>query len=82
LHAHPQVDAGGLVCCDAFLCGRRAFAERFDKDVLAPWARRTAKLDQIVHCLGPAWGDRPAASFARRLMMTVSNDTFCVSPGD
>jgi transposase len=61
--------------CDAVLCGRRIFAERFDKNVLAPWARRTARLDQIVHCLGLALGGRPAASFARRLMMPVSNDT-------
>jgi hypothetical protein len=26
--------------CDAVLCGRRIFAERFDKDVLAPEERR------------------------------------------
>jgi transposase len=61
--------------CDAVLCGRRIFAERFDKDVLAPWARRTARLDHIVHCLGLALGGRPAASFARRLTLPVSNDT-------
>src|SRR5258707_4969999 len=61
--------------CDAGLCGRRIFAERFDQDVLAPWARRTARLDHIVHHLGLALGGRPAASFARRLMLPVSNDT-------
>lgn len=61
--------------CDAVLCGRRIFAERFDEKVLAPWARRTTRLDQIVHCLGLALGGRPAASFARRLMLPVSNDT-------
>jgi transposase len=61
--------------CDAVLCGRRIFAERFDKNVLAPWARRTTRLDQIVRCLGLALGGRPAASFARRLMLPVSNDT-------
>jgi hypothetical protein len=60
---------------DAVLCGRRIFAERFDHDVLAPWARRTARLDHIVHHLGLALGGRPAASFARRLMLPVSNDT-------
>jgi transposase len=42
--------------------------------VLAPWARRTARLDHIVHHLGLALGGRPAASFARRLMLPVSND--------
>jgi len=61
--------------CDAVLCGRRIFAERFEKDVLAPWARRTALLDSIVHHLGLALGGRPAANFARRLMLPVSNDT-------
>jgi transposase len=61
--------------CDAGLCGRRIFAERFDEGVLAPWARRTARLDHIVHHLGLALGGRPAACFAQRLMLPVSNDT-------
>ena len=61
--------------CDAVLCGRRVFTERFDADVLEPWARRTARLDHIVHHLGLALGGRPAASFARRLMVPVSKDT-------
>ena len=61
--------------CDAVLCARRIFTERFDDNVLKPWARRTARLDQIVHCLALALGGRPAASFARRLSMPVSNDT-------
>ena len=61
--------------CRAVLCGRRVFTERFDADVLAPWARRTARLDHIVHHLGLALGGRPAASFARRLMVPVSKDT-------
>jgi len=61
--------------CTAVLCGRRVFAERFDADVLAPWARRTSRLDHIVHHLGLALGGRPAASFARRLMLPVSKDT-------
>ena len=42
---------------------------------LAPWARRTGRLDYIFHHLGLALGGRPAASFARRLMLQVSNDT-------
>ena len=61
--------------CDAVLCERRIFTERFGADVLAPWARRTARLDHIVHHLALALGGRPAASFARRLMLPVSNDT-------
>jgi hypothetical protein len=39
--------------CDAVLCGRLIFTERFDEDVLAPRARRAAWL-----------AGRPAASFA------------------
>ena len=61
--------------CDATLCGRRIFAERFDAAVLAPWGRRTARLDHIIHHLGLALGGRPAASLARRLRLPVSNDT-------
>jgi transposase len=61
--------------CDAELCVRRIFAERFGADVLGPWARRTARLDHIVHHLALALGGRPAAGFARRLMIPVSNDT-------
>lgn len=61
--------------CDAVLCGRQIFTERFADNVLASSARRTARLDCIVHHLGLALGGRPAASFARRLMLPVSNDT-------
>ena len=61
--------------CDAVLCRQRIFAERFGDAVLAVFARRTAKLDFVVHHLGLALGGRPAASFARRLMVPVSNDT-------
>jgi len=61
--------------CDTVLCGRRIFAERFDSDLLAPWARRTSRLEHIVHHLALALGGRPAASFAHRLMLPVSNDT-------
>ena len=64
-----------LFYCEAMLCGRRIFAERFDANLLAPWARRTARLDHIVHHLGLALGGRPAASVARRLMLRVSKDT-------
>lgn len=61
--------------CVAVLCERRIFTERFDDSILKPWARRTARLDQIVHCLALALGGRPAASFALRLSIPVSNDT-------
>ncbi|MHC2623958.1 transposase [Bradyrhizobium huanghuaihaiense] len=61
--------------CDAVLCGRQIFTERFGEGVLAPSARRTARLESIVHHLGLALGGRPAAVFARRLMLPVSKDT-------
>ncbi len=60
--------------CDAVLCGRRIFTERFDDGLLAPWARRTARLDHIVHHLGLALGGRPAASFARRFPSSDQRD--------
>jgi transposase len=61
--------------CDAVLCGRQIFTERFPEGVLTPSARRTTRLDGIVHHLGLALGGRPAAMFAKRLMLPVSNDT-------
>jgi transposase len=62
-------------CCDTPRCRRRIFAERFDKTVLLVRSRRTGRLDCVVHHLGLALGGRPAASFAKRLMLPVSNDT-------
>jgi transposase len=59
--------------CDAAGCDRRIFAERLQ--AVTPWARRTARLDELAHHLGLALGGRPAASFAQRLMLPVSNDT-------
>ncbi|WP_280824059.1 transposase family protein [Pseudaminobacter soli (ex Li et al. 2025)] len=61
--------------CDAVLCGRRIFCEQFDNSVLARYGRRTQRLETIVHHLGLAQGGRPAAAFANRLMMPVSNLT-------
>ena len=62
-------------CCEAPQCPRRIFAERFDEAMLTVRSRRTARLERIVHHLGLALGGRPAASFAKRLMLPVSNDT-------
>jgi transposase len=61
--------------CEVPHCRRRIFAERCGDDVLPTRSRRTARLECIVHHLGLALGGRPAASFARRLMLPVSNDT-------
>ena len=43
--------------CDTASCKRRIFTERYDSAVLTPWARRTARLDDIVHQLGLGWID-------------------------
>jgi transposase len=60
--------------CEVRHCRRQIFAEQFGGS-LPVRARRTARLECIVHHLGLALGGRPAASFARRLMLPVSNDT-------
>jgi len=61
--------------CQTTFCRRKIFAERFDDCVLHERSRRTVRLDTIVHHLGLALGGRPAAAFAKRLMIPVSNDT-------
>lgn len=61
--------------CAVPLCRRRIFAERFEAGIVAERSRRTSRLEYIVHHLGLALGGRPAAGFAKRLMMPVSNDT-------
>ena len=59
--------------CDVQSCARRIFTERFE--TVEPRARRTRRLDDVVHCLAIALGGRPAASLSRRLNVDVSNDT-------
>ena len=71
--ARPAHASGAALPLEAILCRRHIFAERFNDNILKPWARRTARLDQIIHCLALALGGRPAESFARRLSMPVSN---------
>ena len=61
--------------CDAVACPRRIFVERFDPEVVTPWGRRTARLDELTHHLAIALGGRPAARLARRLMLPVAKDT-------
>jgi transposase len=56
-------------------CRQRIFAERLETTVGGAFARRTMRLDGIVHHLGLALGGRPGQSFARRLLLPVSNDT-------
>jgi transposase len=61
--------------CNTPFCPRKIFAERFEGEVVGERSRRSSRLECLVHQLGLALGGRPAASFARRLMLPVSNDT-------
>jgi transposase len=56
-------------------CRQLIFAERLETTVGGPFARGTTRLEGIVHHLGLALGGRPGQSFARRLLLPVSNDT-------
>jgi transposase len=61
--------------CNTPFCPRKIFAERFEGEVVGERSRRSSRLECLVHQLGLALGGRPAASFARRLMLPVSKDT-------
>jgi transposase len=56
-------------------CCRKIFTERLTATGARPFARRTMRLDAIVHHLGLTLGGRPGQGFARRLLLPVSNDT-------
>ena len=56
-------------------CQRRIFGEPLPDTTALRGARRTSRLEVIVHHLGVALGGRPGASLARRLMLPVSKDT-------
>lgn len=56
-------------------CPRMIFGEPLAETVAPRAARRTSRLEGIVHHLGIALGGRPAASLARRLRLPVSRDT-------
>ncbi|MEY9181277.1 hypothetical protein [Bradyrhizobium sp. USDA 313] len=60
--------------CHAVLCGA-IYSLSASQGILAPSARRTVRLGSIVHHLGLALGGRPAAAFAKQLMLPVSKDT-------
>lgn len=61
--------------CATLSCPRRIFGEPLAESIAPRVARRTARLENVVHHLGLALGGRPAASLARRLMLPVSRDT-------
>lgn len=61
--------------CPNRCCTRVVFGEKLADDVAPRGARRTSRLEGIVHHIGIALGGRPAATLARRLMLPVSRDT-------
>jgi transposase len=76
-HRSPQatrLEVARRFRCKAVLCGRQIFTERFPEGVLAPSARRTGR-PTALSTTGLALGGRPAANFAKWLMLPVSNDT-------
>jgi len=56
-------------------CPRRIFAERLDDGLAQPWARRSTRLQKIVHYVALMLGGRPGQNLAQRLLLPVSNDT-------
>ncbi|MBP1807521.1 transposase [Rubellimicrobium aerolatum] len=56
-------------------CLRQIFAERVGGAVVQPFARRTARLQDLLHALGLALGGRPGERLAERLLIAVSRDT-------
>jgi hypothetical protein len=63
-------------------CPRKIFAERLESGITRPYARRTTRLQQLVHCLGIALGGRPGQGMARRLLFPVEPRTrFCEACG-
>jgi transposase len=61
--------------CVLATCRQRIFTERLAATSGRPFARRTTRLEGIVHHLGLALGGRPGQGFARRLRLPVSRDT-------
>lgn len=60
--------------CRQPACARRIFTERLP-EVVAPYARRTARLESILRILAFALGGEPGARIVERLGMTVSPAT-------
>src|ERR1700722_13873831 len=69
-----QLQVRRFRCCDEG-CPRRIFAERLDEGLAQPWARRSARLQKIVHYVALMLGGRPGQNLAQRLLLPVSNDT-------
>jgi transposase len=61
--------------CRAGTCERKVFSERFGAGAVASHARRSTRLDLLLHAIAVALGGRPGERFALRLSTPVSADT-------
>ncbi len=61
--------------CSVLSCDRKTFVEQFAPEVIVARARRTTRLDHLVHCIGFVLGGRPGERLCDRLSMPVSADT-------
>jgi transposase len=61
--------------CRGADCPRRIFAERLDAGIVQPWARCSARLQELVLYVALMLGGRPGQSLTQRLLLPVSNDT-------
>lgn len=62
-------------CCSGKCC-REIFAGRLDPGLTRPHWRRTARLQGLIRHLALALGGRAAQALGRRLLLSVSKDTF------
>lgn len=62
-------------CCSGKCC-RAIFAERLDPGLTRPRWRRTARLQGLIRHLALPLGGRAAQALGRRLVLSVSKDTF------
>ena len=69
-----QLTARRFRCRNA-ACYRRIFTERMPRDLIQPHARRTSRLDGILHSFALVLGGRPGERLAERLSMPISADT-------
>ena len=68
--------------CDQTDCGQRIFVERLDVAVTRAFARRTSRLERLVHRLGLAFGGRPgpASRASSRRNMNEAGSRINIAP--
>ena len=62
--------------CPVAECRQKIFTERLEATASRPFARRTTRLEGLVHHIGLALGGRPGQSIARRLLLPVSRTPY------